>query len=220
MIRNDFYVYEHWRTDLTQCFYVGKGTGKRARVMYNRNRHHKAIQSKLADAGLDVEIVIVQDGLTEDEAIALEISTIARYGMDKLANLTSGGEGLPGKIVSLETRQKMSEAHKGKVNSPEARRKISEANRGRKAPPRSAEWRKAQSEGKKGIPLSGSQLEAIRKGAKKRIGIKRGPMSEEWKMRISEGKRGKKRKPFTEQHKQRMSESVRFAKAKRKQEVN
>ena len=39
-----FYVYEHWRPDRDECFYVGKGKGGRANVMYGRNRHHEAVQ--------------------------------------------------------------------------------------------------------------------------------------------------------------------------------
>lgn len=57
-VANDrrFYVYEHWRIDRDECFYVGMGQGRRANAMYNRNRHHKFIQDKLARAGLGVEI--------------------------------------------------------------------------------------------------------------------------------------------------------------------
>lgn len=32
-MKNNFYVYEHWRLDRDECFYVGKGTGKRAEAI-------------------------------------------------------------------------------------------------------------------------------------------------------------------------------------------
>ena len=43
-----FYVYEHWRPDRGECFYVGKGHGRRAYDMRRgRNRWHKFMQEKL-----------------------------------------------------------------------------------------------------------------------------------------------------------------------------
>lgn len=35
-----YYVYEHWRLDKDECFYVGKGRGNRAYKMRDRNRFH------------------------------------------------------------------------------------------------------------------------------------------------------------------------------------
>ena len=215
MIANDFYVYEHWRPDTGKCFYVGKGRGRRSVVMYNRNRHHKAIQSKLEELGLRVDIVIAKRGLTEDEAIALEIETIASYGMSNLANLTSGGDGLKGKFVSEETRVLMSSVHKGHCPSAETRRKISESHKGRPKASRSKDWRAAQSKAKRGKPLTPEHLEAVRAAAKRRTGIKRGPMSEECKAKISASKTGRKRGPFTADHKKRMSESIKLALARK-----
>ena len=51
-------VYEHIRNDTGQCFYVGKGTLKRANSR-KRNEHHNRIANKY---GMTVRIV--QDGLT------------------------------------------------------------------------------------------------------------------------------------------------------------
>lgn len=44
--QNKYCVYEHIRKDTNQCFYVGKGTLKRA---YNqiRNKHHNRIVKKM-----------------------------------------------------------------------------------------------------------------------------------------------------------------------------
>lgn len=49
---NKFYVYEHWRPDKDICFYVGKGKGRRANVMYGRGSHHERIQAKLKRLGM------------------------------------------------------------------------------------------------------------------------------------------------------------------------
>ena len=50
-----FYVYEHWRPDRDEPFYVGKGRGGRANMMARRNKYHKAIQGKLHKNGYAVE---------------------------------------------------------------------------------------------------------------------------------------------------------------------
>lgn len=95
---NVYYVYEHWRTDKDECFYVGKGKRRRAYNMKWRNKFHKAIQGKLYREGFAVEVKIVASGLTEQEAFALEIERIKFWrnsGAD-LANITNGGDGLSG----------------------------------------------------------------------------------------------------------------------------
>ena len=103
-----FYIYEHWRPDRDECFYVGKGHGVRANWLRGRNQHHRAIQAKLSRLGMAVEVRMVRTGLSEDEAFTLEIERIAFWrnaGVD-LANITNGGRG-----IARETR----EAHIAKV---------------------------------------------------------------------------------------------------------
>ena len=165
----DFYVYEHWRPDINVCFYVGKGRGRRARVMYRRSDHHNRIQQKLRDLGMQVEVRITHQGLSEMEALRLEVEIIAQYGLNRLVNLTGGGDGLQGKYVSDETRRRMSEAHKGHVVSAETRRKIAEANFGKKKPRRFVNPKVVKPPRNYRVPL--------------------GPLSEQHKQRISEGRR-------------------------------
>jgi len=124
---SNFYVYEHWRLDREECFYVGKGKGRRAYDMKRRrNGHHKAIMLKMGRIGSSVEVRIVADGLTENEAFETEKERIQFWrnaGID-LANLTNGGEGTSGFNFSQESRVKMSYAKKNM--SQEQRDKIAD----------------------------------------------------------------------------------------------
>lgn len=124
-----YYVYEHWRLDRDECFYVGKGKGGRAYSMKKRNAYHKAICAKLSRQGLAMEVRIVATGLSEESAFALEMERIKfwrGFGVD-LANMTNGGEGPSGRKVSEEQKIKLSIANKGKKRSEETKRKLSEA---------------------------------------------------------------------------------------------
>ena len=129
-MKSNFYVYEHWRLDRDECFYVGKGKGNRAYDMRRgRNKHHQAIVAKMHRIGSSVEIRIVADGLAENDAFKIEKERIKLWrdiGVD-LTNLTDGGEGTSGFKVSFETRAKLSEISK---NMPQEQRdKISAAAR-------------------------------------------------------------------------------------------
>lgn len=134
MSEKKFYVYEHWRPDRGECFYVGKGHGRRANDMSLRNRWHKFIQAKLSALGTSVEVKIVFDGLTQDEAFAKEIERIAFWRNDgaDLVNMTIGGDGSRGVKVTEETRRKISERSKGRKPSQQTRAKMSKAAIGNK----------------------------------------------------------------------------------------
>jgi hypothetical protein len=117
-----FYVYEHWRLDRDECFYVGKGKGKRAYNMkHGRNNHHKAIMLKMSRIGSSVEVRIVADGLDEAAAFQLERERIKFWRDAKvdIVNLTDGGDGTSGFKYSEESRAKMSFARR---NMPQEQR--------------------------------------------------------------------------------------------------
>lgn len=145
-----FYVYEHWRTDKDECFYVGKGCGDRAYNMSSRNFYHKAIQKKLNISGFAIEIKIVNSGLEEDVAFDLERNRIAFWrenGAD-LANFTDGGEGKSGKH-SEEHCKKISKALIGQKKSQKVILAVIESNirrKGSKYPIRSIDHKRKLSE--------------------------------------------------------------------------
>lgn len=113
-----FYVYEHWRPDLDLPFYVGKGSGNRSNPKIKRNSHHENVVTKLSAMGMCVEIRMVAFGLSEDDALALEIERISfwRARGVELANKTAGGDGLKG--PTEETLQKMRDAAKKRWSDP------------------------------------------------------------------------------------------------------
>lgn len=133
------YVYEHWRTDKNEPFYVGKGCGHRAYLFgkkYGRNLHHQAIAKKLSLLDLKIDVKIVARFDTAAEAFSYEMERIAHWlslGME-LVNRTAGGDGL--RDPSIETRARISAWHKGRKPSEEtrARMRASQAKRPRQTP--------------------------------------------------------------------------------------
>ena len=138
-----YYVYEHWRLDKDECFYVGKGRGNRAYIFKGRNKYHSAIVAKVRREGFAIEVRIVQSGLSEPDSFILEQKRIQFWreiGVD-LANMTNGGEGISGFHHSVETRQKLSDnnkgqlaAFKGRKHTEETKKVLSEIAKKRGAP--------------------------------------------------------------------------------------
>lgn len=180
-----FYVYEHWRLDRDECFYVGKGKGRRAYSRSGRNSHWGNIVAKLERIGSGYEIRMVAVGLTEQEAFDLEVKRVAFWqDIVDLCNKTDGGDGVSGLVMSDEAKRKMSEKAKGragnrsmfgKKHSEETKAKMRSAKLG-KAPnnagkkysrkPFSAEHRMKLSLSKKGRRMSDearSKLSELRK---------------------------------------------------------
>lgn len=190
MKNNIFYVYEHWRLDKDECFYVGKGNGNRAYSVKSRNAHWRAIVSKLERIGSGYEVRLVDTGLNQQEAFQLEIERIAFW--DKrvdLANILPGGQngggGMSGKQHSKQTIEKMRISQKGRVITEVAKEKIRNALIGRKA---SDETKSKLSAIRKGVPrpdLVGRKAseETRRKMSETRTGRKH---SEETKAKIRE----------------------------------
>jgi NUMOD3 motif len=205
MKNNNFYVYEHWRPDRGECFYVGKGRGKRANILVGRNLHHMAIQAKLGRLGLCVEIRLVKSGLMEDEAFALECERIAFWRADgaDLANMTDGGEGASGRMLSDESRKKISLSNKGRVLSAEIKAKIALASAGRPCSKETREKIGTANRGKKGRTPSAEQIMALVESNKRRRGIH---FSDEHRAKLSKSRR---RRVVTDETKEKISATLR-----------
>lgn len=155
-----FYVYEHWRPDRDECFYVGKGRGGRANKMRDRNLHHRAIVKKLSAMGMAVEVRMVATGLDEETAFDIEKQRIAFWraaGID-LANKTDGGDGVSGLVMSPEARAKMAAAKIGKKQDPEAVAKRIAPLIGRRQPRDAVE---AAAQKRRGVSLSREHKEKL-----------------------------------------------------------
>lgn len=194
-----FYVYEHWRLDRDECFYVGKGNGGRAYSSKSRNRHWKSIVAKLSRIGSAMEVRIVQSGMSEQDSFDLEIERIVFWkevGAD-LCNQAAGGLG-GSKPCSEEQKLKLSAANKGKKRSDETRSRMSTSFKGRVI---SEETRKKISEKLKGSPATfkGKKHSEETKSILSAYGKARGApnLSAETIEKIAEFHRGRKRSPET-----------------------
>jgi len=123
-----FYIYSHLRSDTKEPFYIGKGNGKRAFAIINRNKlWHEIVK----DAGGFIVNFLVKN-IDEELALLSEREVIDSYrkrGVN-LVNLTSGGQGVSGLKHSDETKLKFSKIHKGKIITEEVRKKISNSMKG------------------------------------------------------------------------------------------
>lgn len=106
------YVYLHRKADDGMVFYVGKGTERprrkepvyeRANDRDSRNQHWHRVVAK---HGMAVEIVA--SFMVDADAQDFERALIADYGRENLVNLTDGGDGCAGIVVSQAAREKLS----------------------------------------------------------------------------------------------------------------
>jgi len=110
-------VYLHRRNDTNEVFYVGIGTPKRPYTVIGRNKHWNGVVNKY---GYTIEIIA--KNLSWELACKIEIELISLYGRRDLnngllVNLTSGGEGAIGKVLSDKTKKLIGSYHKGKIIS-------------------------------------------------------------------------------------------------------
>ena len=132
---NTAYVYTLTDPRNGMPFYVGKGVGRRChfhaweaknsdKPTYKLNKIRK-IQS----LGLDIVVNKVEENVSHEQAKELECFLIAEmrgFGID-LTNLTDGGDGRAGYVISEETRNKL-----GRPKSEADKQRISEALKGNK----------------------------------------------------------------------------------------
>lgn len=170
---NIYYVYELFDPLLPdQPFYVGKGQRRRMYLHeyyskkgthYNKYLSNKIL--KILNDGREIGKRKLIENISSEEATKIEIQIIAQYRRNgiKLCNFTDGGDGSPGyrhteeekqkmrgRIVSEESKKKMSIAHigkpgywtgkkkpptfKGRTHTEETKKRISQAKIGKKMP--------------------------------------------------------------------------------------
>lgn len=126
------YVYFHRNKNSGDIFYVGIGSKNRATNLSNRSKYWVNYTKKYGKPTIE----IYKTCLSWPEACNLEINLISlfgRKGIDKngvLINRTLGGEGTLGRIVlpyTDETKAKIGAGNKGKVVSEESRKRMSES---------------------------------------------------------------------------------------------
>lgn len=121
---SNFLVYVHCKPDGTP-FYVGKGNSRTRRhlVFTRKNKWYTSTVQKYGTP----EVLIIKDSLSEQEAFALEITTIKKLREQdvKLTNMTDGGEGgLVGYKHTEESKSKMSVSIKNAYKKPEYKAKL------------------------------------------------------------------------------------------------
>lgn len=118
MESKQFYVYAYYLKSTNHIFHIGKGTGNRYKNTSNsRNQYFKNIINKYKD---DVDVKILKDNLTEQEAWDLEKELIKKYknlGQCE-TNLHEGGcGGNTGNYDNPERSKKLSEAAKKRIGA-------------------------------------------------------------------------------------------------------
>lgn len=169
--KTDFYIYAIFRPNGTPC-YIGKGRGGRWK-QHIRNAHNPNLRRIYMLAGGDLPIVKLNENLTDREALAFEVAWIAALGLKRrggvLVNLTHGGEGCSGNVLSEESRRLIGERNKGKKHPPrtaEHRARLSAAWIGRERVP-NPNFAAAWGNGKTHTPETRAKMSEDRKGRPK-----------------------------------------------------
>ncbi|MDE0323126.1 MAG: NUMOD3 domain-containing DNA-binding protein [Candidatus Poribacteria bacterium] len=193
--------------------YIGQTINKLEKRINNHfnlnNKRCPALKRAIHKYGRDaftVEILHEALDIFLDDLEIAEINkhnTIAPHGY----NLQSGGNaGSTNRVVSDQTRKKISEAGKGKTHTPESRKKISDAHKGKTLSPEtrkklseinkgktlSPEIRKKISDGHKGKTFTPEHRQKISQAAERRE-----PPSLKTRRKLSKGRKGKTHTPET-----------------------
>ncbi len=131
-----YYLYTHFRLDISKIFYIGIGTKNKNDLKYGyytrafnktkRNSYWKSIVK--LNPNYEINIILESDNY--EEIKNKEIELIKFYGrkdlnLGYLANMTNGGDGQVNRIVLDKTKQLISKGNKNKVRSEEFKKKMS-----------------------------------------------------------------------------------------------
>jgi hypothetical protein len=111
----NYYIYLHIKLETGEPFYIGKGKDKRCYSKQNRSNHWNNIVNK---NGYD--IILIEEGLTDKEAMQREIYWIKRIGRNDLGfgplcNFTNGGEGSSGRPMNDKTKAIIIKCNKNRL---------------------------------------------------------------------------------------------------------
>jgi hypothetical protein len=107
---------------LLEPIYIGKGINFRFKEhRWNRNPFFKNKINKIKRLKLEPIVFKLYENLNEEKSFELETKLIKEIGRldlgtGPLVNMTDGGEGSSGKILSEETKKKMSDSQSGEKN--------------------------------------------------------------------------------------------------------
>lgn len=125
-------LYEHWRSDYNECFYVGiskNDNGARARQMSNhRSKRHQDVVNSVLKKGGSISVVIREKGLLYEVAKTREKMLISYWRAlvgRRLVNATEGGDGTLGFRLCGKDHPMY-----GKNHREESRRRISLKSKG------------------------------------------------------------------------------------------
>lgn len=217
----EFYTYIYYDPSRNnEPIYVGKGKGNRAWRHLNRKDTKHIFVSRLVhmrNKGVS-PIIGIYGGLDEEFAFFLEQELIAKFGRKNigtgpLLNLTDGGEGGSGVVLSEETRYKLGQVWRGKKLYPETVKKISEALTGKTMQQQTkdkiskANKGRVQSEEHKRKVSASMTGRVVSEETKKNISkaLTGRTLSEEHIRKVSEGNKGK---VFSEETKKKLSEAA------------
>ena len=177
---SDQVVYVWYDPKTNTPIYVGKGQHRRPFSHLNQSKKTRLSHTlrKRRDEGFEMKVKIIQ-AADADAATEMEICLIDLIGREDLAkgplfNLTDGGEGTRGqkfsearilalrsRVLSEETKAKISAAGKGRICSEETKAKISATKTGYKMTPEQCRKISAVQAGKKRGPLPAETREKI-----------------------------------------------------------
>lgn len=149
--KSGWFEYDNIKT-IFEPIYVGKGKGTRD-TFHIRGRNCRSLSyktkfnskiNKILSLGIKPVIIRYQENLTEKDAHQLEVDLIKRIGrkdlnLGPLCNLTDGGEGETGKIITEKARKHSGTFKKGFIPW----------NKGKKGSKQSEETKKLREESRK-----------------------------------------------------------------------
>lgn len=195
-----FYTYIYYDPSKNnEPFYVGKGKDKRAWDHLRLDKRNYFINKLKGMISKGIQPIIgIYGGLDEEFAFFLEKELISHYGRRDigtgcLCNMTDGGEGFSGGVMSAESRKKIAESNRN-LDYVAIGKKVSIALTGKKLSPEHVEKIAAKKRGS--TPWNKGKT-----------------MDEEFGKKVSEAQKGRVQ---SEESKKKLSESMKASIAARK----